>query len=140
MGQESVNIHVFHCTNSFGRDELVCCCDGLEGVQVKSISLPCSGKIDIPYLVKAFESGADGALLIGCEKGHCKNLEGYIRAGKRAHAVDDLLQEIGLGAGRIEFINPNGDGVEGVIKRVREFGARIKQMPAPACNGRQGRD
>jgi len=139
MAQETVRIHVFHCTNSFGRDDLVRCCGVLEGVAVKSVSLPCSGKVDVPYLVKAFESGADGAVLIGCEKGLCRNLEGFIRAGKRARAVDDLLQEIGLGPGRIEFINPNGGGVEGVVERVREFGHKIRQMAIPAGSTSRGR-
>ncbi len=131
MNDRTARVYVFHCTNSFGRDELVRCCDAAAGVRIKAIALPCSGKVDIPYLVKAFEAGADGVVVIGCEKGQCRHLEGFIRAGKRTEAVDGLLQEIGLGAGRVEFINPNGNGIEGVITRVGQFGRRIRQMPAP---------
>jgi coenzyme F420-reducing hydrogenase delta subunit len=32
---------------------------------VKIVRLPCSGKIDVLYLLKAFERGADGVLVAG---------------------------------------------------------------------------
>lgn len=32
---------------------------------VKIIKLPCTGKIDVLYLLKAFERGADGVLVAG---------------------------------------------------------------------------
>jgi len=32
---------------------------------VKIVQLPCSGKIDVLYLLKAFERGADGVLVAG---------------------------------------------------------------------------
>lgn len=56
----------------------------LDGVIIKTISLPCSGKIDIPYLVKAFETGADSAVIVTCKKGECKHLEGNLRGQKKS--------------------------------------------------------
>jgi coenzyme F420-reducing hydrogenase delta subunit len=32
---------------------------------VKIIELPCTGKLDVLYLLRAFEAGADGALVAG---------------------------------------------------------------------------
>jgi coenzyme F420-reducing hydrogenase delta subunit len=32
---------------------------------VKVIELPCSGKLDVLYVLKAFEDGADGVLVAG---------------------------------------------------------------------------
>jgi coenzyme F420-reducing hydrogenase delta subunit len=32
---------------------------------VKIVQLPCTGKIDVLYLLKAFERGADGVLVAG---------------------------------------------------------------------------
>ena len=32
---------------------------------VKLIELPCSGKLDVLYLLRAFEDGADGVLAAG---------------------------------------------------------------------------
>ncbi len=92
------------------------------------ISLPCSGKVDIPYLVKAFETGADGVVIITCEENECHNIEGNMRAQRRAHAVDSLLEEIGMGVGRIKVIQAKlgGRQVAGEIKSLCE---QIKKMP-----------
>ena len=53
---------------------------------IKTISLPCSGKVDIPYLLKAFETGADGVAIVTCKKNECRHFEGNLRAHKRAEA------------------------------------------------------
>ena len=68
------------------------------------MSLPCSGKVTIPYLLKALENGADGVLLMTCPREACRFLEGSSRAGRRVRAVDDLMEETGLGRGRIRAV------------------------------------
>ena len=65
------------------------------GATVKTIGLPCSGKVDVPYLLKALETGADGVVIVACKKKECRHLEGSLRAHKRAEAVESLLEEIG---------------------------------------------
>ncbi|MCK5381040.1 MAG: hydrogenase iron-sulfur subunit, partial [Candidatus Latescibacteria bacterium] len=35
------------------------------GGRVRIVRMPCSGKTDVRYLLKAFESGADGVLIVG---------------------------------------------------------------------------
>jgi F420-non-reducing hydrogenase iron-sulfur subunit len=67
-------------------------------------------------MVKAFETGADGVLVITCPLGECHNLEGNLRAKKRALAVKTLLDEIGLGQGRIKLIQLQ-EGDTGKIMR-----------------------
>jgi coenzyme F420-reducing hydrogenase delta subunit len=71
---------------------------------LRTLSLPCSGKATIPYLLKAFEKGADGVVLCTCPESQCKHLEGNLRASKRAEAVDGLLDEIGFGKGRVVVV------------------------------------
>ena len=69
------------------------------------IELPCSGKIDMLYLLKAFESGADGVMVVGCPEGDCHYLEGNLRARKRVDITRDLLEQIGLEPERLEMFN-----------------------------------
>ena len=92
-------MYVFYCTNSLDESLLANGLGGLNGIAVKTIGLPCSGKVDIPYLVKAFETGADGVVLVTCKESECKHLEGNMRANKRLEVVDSLLEEIGIGKG-----------------------------------------
>lgn len=102
--------------------------------ELKTIPLPCSGKIDILYLTKAFETGADGVAIVMCKQGECRYLEGNLRARKRAEAVDALLDEIGLGKGRIVIIQMKDGGVEQVIREVEDFLAKIKSLPRQVPN------
>lgn len=96
--------------------------------EIKMVSLPCSGKLDILYLTKAFETGADGAVIMICKEGECRYMEGNMRARKRAHAVDELLQEAGLGKGRTRVIQMDDEGIAGVIHKLEDFRLQIKTM------------
>lgn len=99
-----------------------------QGDEFKAISLPCSGKIDIPYMVKAFETGADGVVVVTCREGECQNLEGNMRAQRRSQAVDSLLKEVGLGEGRITAIQLKDGGAEQIREEIKAFCAKIRNM------------
>ncbi|MEK9148541.1 MAG: hydrogenase iron-sulfur subunit, partial [Candidatus Desantisbacteria bacterium] len=43
---------------------------------VKIVKLPCTGKVDIINLLKAFEDGADGVYVAGCLEGNCHFTDG----------------------------------------------------------------
>ena len=102
--------------------------------ELKVIPLPCSGKVDILYLMKAFETGADGVVIVACKQGECRYLEGNLRARKRVEAVDGLLEELGLGKGHIVIIHVNDGGIEQVIHEVDDFRARIRALPRQVLN------
>ena len=95
------HICMFFCDNCLDRGQVANVCSQLGVDSRMAIRLPCSGKVNIQYLVKAFETGADGVVLLTCEMGECRHLEGNRRAKKRAEAVDSLLDEIGIGTGRV---------------------------------------
>jgi len=125
---QSTRIFLFCCSTSFDPDELAQASpDSSEELRI--IPLPCSGKIDILYLTKAFETGADGVAVVTCKPGECRYLEGNLRAKKRAEAVDALLEETGLGRGRIAVIQMNDEGIEHIIREVADFRKRIKSLP-----------
>ena len=66
---------------------------------VKIVKVPCTGRVDILLILKAFESGVDGVYLAGCLEGECHFLRGNLRAKKRVQYVKGLLDEVGLGRG-----------------------------------------
>jgi coenzyme F420-reducing hydrogenase delta subunit len=127
MNNQVINMYVFYCSNGLEQEQAADIGRGLDGVTIKTIGLPCSGKIDIPYLVKAFETGADGAVIVTCKKGECKHLEGNLRAEKRAQAVESLLEEIGMDKGRMAVIMLKDGGVSGAIKEIGNFIDSIKK-------------
>ena len=104
------------------------CCSEMDNDELKIISLPCSGKIDVLYLIKAFETGADGVVVVTCRKGECRYLEGNLRAQKRAEAVDALLEEIGLSRGRMAVIQLKEGGTNQLIREIEDFRAKIREL------------
>ena len=129
MNDRKTSIYVFSCSNGIEPDQLVKAISLGDGVDVRVISLPCSGKIDIPYLMKAFETGADGALIVTCPNNECRHLEGNLRAQKRSEAVESLLEEIGLGKGRMSVVTLKEGDVEQGAGEIRDFLTRVKKLP-----------
>jgi coenzyme F420-reducing hydrogenase delta subunit len=127
MNNKSLKIYVFCCTTSYDQTQLMRNI-GPQGNEMKVISLPCSGKLDILYLIKAFETGADGVAVMMCPEGECRYLEGNMRARKRAKAVEELLKETGLGEGRVTVIQMDGSGIEKTIQKLEEFCHRITAL------------
>ena len=72
---------------------------------IKVIELPCSGKLDVLYVLRAFEDGADGVMVAGWLEGDCHYLEGNLNARRRVEYVQKLLEDIGLEGRRIKMIN-----------------------------------
>jgi F420-non-reducing hydrogenase iron-sulfur subunit len=128
MDTQTPKMYVFYCANSLGPDELVRFHEKLQGDSFKEVRLPCSGKVNIPYLVKAFEAGADGVVIVTCKQDECRHLEGNMRAQKRAQAVDSLLEEVGLGSGRIAVIQMNDGGVDQIIEDIEKFCAKVRTL------------
>ncbi len=137
MKNRALKIYLFYCSNSLDAKELSQCRDELKDHHLKVIGLPCSGKVDVPYLVKAFETGADGVVIVTCELGKCRHLEGNMRAEKRAEAVDSLLEEIGAGTGCIAAIHVKEGRIEQTVDEIKKFCTRINQ--AKSASAAQGR-
>jgi coenzyme F420-reducing hydrogenase delta subunit len=121
--------YVFYCSNHPEASRLADHRCGEEGDTVKTVGLPCSGKVDVPYLLKAFETGADGVVVLTCDQSQCLHLEGTARARKRVEAVDSLVAEIGAGRGRIMLLEWEQDGIEATCGRIQGFLERLRSLP-----------
>jgi coenzyme F420-reducing hydrogenase delta subunit len=55
-------------------------------------------------------------------------MEGNLRAMKRVEAVDELLQEAGLGMGRVQVIYMDESGISGAIQKLEDFRVHIESM------------
>jgi coenzyme F420-reducing hydrogenase delta subunit len=103
---------------------------------VKIVQLLCTGKVDVLYLLKAFEYGADGVYVAGCEEGTCHFLTGNIRARKRVEYAKKLLDEIGIGGQRLEMYNMSAAMGQKFADVAREMTERIKSLgPNPIKMG-----
>ncbi len=113
---------LFYCSNSLDANALRQSFSEIGTDELTTVSLPCSGKMNLLYMLKAFEKGADCVMLVTCEQGDCKFLEGNLRAQKRSESVDAILEEIGLGRGRMRVIrNKNEGGIHQIIEEIQSL-------------------
>lgn len=84
MKTKITEISLFYCSNSLSSDDISSLQQKISDIRLKTISLPCSGKVNLLYLLKAIETCSDGVLLAGCEIGTCKYLQGNFRAKKES--------------------------------------------------------
>ena len=131
MIRRTATIHLFYCANSVTDAEFQELQTRLDTDGLKTLSLPCSGKATIPYLLKAFEKGADGVVLCTCPKSQCKHLEGNLRASKRVEAVQGLLEEVGFGKGRILVVTKEQGQIEKLIDGIQRLQV-VCSVPARA--------
>jgi coenzyme F420-reducing hydrogenase delta subunit len=130
MNKQVVNITLFYCSNSFSTEEIHYCAAKIENVKINAISLPCSGRVNLLYLLKAIETGSDGVILLTCKIGECKYLQGNLRAQKRIKAIDDLLDETGFGRGCIKCVYlMEENNIEPLVIEIRNFSNHLKTNP-----------
>lgn len=99
---------------------------------IRVVRLPCTGKVDVLYLLRAFEEGADGVYVAGCLEGNCHFLNGNIRAKKRVAYAKKLLDQIGLGGDRLEMYNMSASMGTKFAEVATEMAERIKELgPSP---------
>jgi F420-non-reducing hydrogenase iron-sulfur subunit len=96
-------ITVFHCINAFS--ETSWSSVGGSAYEIKFIKLPCSSMVKDVFLLRAFEAGSDGVLVLVCPEGQCRYVEGNIRAKKRVAWVQNLLDDIGIDGRRLSLSN-----------------------------------
>ena len=70
---------------------------------VRIIKLPCTGRIDAHFVLKAFEGGADAVLISGCHPGDCHYTSGNYHARRRWAVFHKLLDFTGIDPGRLHF-------------------------------------
>src|SRR5512136_221338 len=96
---------------------------------VRIIRLPCTGRIDPLFIVKAFERGADGVIVSGCHPADCHYSEGNYHARRRFALFRELIEFFGVDPRRVTFSWVSAsegakwrDVVDATAETVRELG------------------
>jgi len=95
---------------------------------IRIIRVPCTGKVDVIHMLRAFEKGADGVYVVGCLEGDCRFNNGNLRARKRVRQVRDILDTVKVGGERVKMFNlSSGEGPR-FAEIAREMTEKIKEM------------
>ena len=100
---------------------------------VEIVRVPCAGRIETIYLLKALEKGADGVMIFGCFEENCQFLRGNLRAKGRLSYAHRMLEKIGLEKERLEICHlATNSGVKLVEALNRKSEQLRKLGPNPA--------
>ncbi len=97
--------------------------------------LPCSGKLQVSALLRAFEDGADGVYVAGCPKDECHNVMGSQRAAKKVLAVKSALEELDVEPERIEMFHLERGLHPEFINAGTQMDEQIKKLGPSPFNG-----
>jgi F420-non-reducing hydrogenase iron-sulfur subunit len=100
---------------------------------VRIIRVPCSGRINPVFLLRALQNGADGVLVSGCHPGDCHYISGNLAARRRFALIRELLQYVGIEPERVQFtwVSASEGGrfaaiIEKVVDQVQKLGPNGK--------------
>jgi coenzyme F420-reducing hydrogenase delta subunit len=98
---------------------------------VRVIRVPCSGRVDPLYIIKALQEGADGVLVSGCHPGDCHYISGNLVARRKFSMLKNFLAYLGIEPGRVQFswVSASEGGrfaalIEKVVADVKKLGPR----------------
>jgi coenzyme F420-reducing hydrogenase delta subunit len=99
---------------------------------VKLFRFPCTGKVDVEYILKAFEEGADGVYIVACSIGNCHHVHGNVRATKRLEYARQILEEIGLEGDRLGIFYMSGSQAHAFANAATQMTERVRRLgPSP---------
>ncbi len=99
---------------------------------IRIIRSPCTGRLEVEFFLKAFEKGADGVVVAGCEEGSCHFKEGNLLAKRRVNYTRQLLFESGLEMERLRMVNVSAANGPMFTKIVQDMVETIRKL-GPAC-------
>lgn len=70
---------------------------------IRDIRVPCSGRVSPELVMRTFDQGADGVLILGCHIGECHYESGNHRAAKRLPILRALMSYAGLEPERLRL-------------------------------------
>jgi coenzyme F420-reducing hydrogenase delta subunit len=100
---------------------------------VRIVRVPCTGRVDVLHILKAFKEGADGVIVAGCLKdGGCHYVDGNMKAERRVSGLKRSLEAIGLGDQRLEMYFMSAGMPEKFVQSVTQFTETIRKLgPSP---------
>lgn len=95
---------------------------------IKVVRVPCTGKVDVLHLLRAFEKGADGAYVVGCMEGDCHFNKGNFRARKRVEQAAKILDSVGVGGERVRMYNLSSSEAPTFVAYANEMDQLIREL------------
>ncbi|MFO7987240.1 MAG: hydrogenase iron-sulfur subunit [Desulfatiglandaceae bacterium] len=129
MSDFKPQIIAFYCSNCASSAATIA--EGMKKAlpdNIKTVQVPCSGRIEILHLLKPFEEGADGVYVAGCQEDSCQYISGISKATRRVDQVKKILESLGIEPERIDVFNLSAGKGEAFVDTALEMTEKVKAL------------
>src|SRR6266568_473278 len=95
---------------------------------VHIVRVMCTGRIEPMFVMKAFQGGADGVMVLACHPGDCHYKEGNLRAAQRHALLARVLEQMGVERERCRFDYVSAGEGEKYVRLITEMVASVKEL------------
>ena len=95
---------------------------------LRAIRVPCSGRVSPEIIMRTFDEGADGVLVLGCHIGECHYDTGNHRAAKRLPILQALMAFVGLEPQRLRLDWVSASEGERFARITQEFVEGVRAL------------
>ena len=95
---------------------------------VRIVRTMCSGRVDPAFILKAFQLGADGVVVMGCHLGDCHYQEGNYKTIRRIPFLKRLIKDFGLDPRRLRLEWVSASEGDRFAEIVNEFTEEIRAL------------
>jgi len=95
---------------------------------VRILRVPCSGRVDVLHVLKAFQNGADGVIVTGCHIGDCHYIDGNLKAKDRIDVLKKSLKALGIDPERLEIGFASSSEGQRFAEMMTNFVEKIRKL------------
>jgi heterodisulfide reductase subunit A len=107
---------------------------------VRILRVPCSGRVDVLHVLKAFQNGADGVIITGCHIGDCHYIDGNVKAKDRVDVMKKSLGALGIEPERLEIGFASSSEGQKFATMMTDFVEKIRKLGPNPLRVKKGGD
>ena len=96
--------------------------------EIRVIRVMCSGRIDPAMVLRCFELGADGVMVLGCHIGDCHYLNGNEEAERKTERTRELMKLLGIDERRLLLRWISASEGERFARTANEFASTLVEL------------
>lgn len=97
-------------------------------ISSRIIRMPCTARLDINFILKALQEGADGVLVVGCHPGDCAYKTGNLGAERRVRFTKKLVESLGIDERRVKMVFVSAAEGDKFAQEINIFADEIREV------------
>ena len=107
---------------------------------VRNIRVMCTGRLEPAFVLKAFQLGADGVLVLGCHPGDCHYVEGNYKTLRRMALLEKMLPQLGIEADRVRLDWVSASEADRYVSIVNDMTEKVRALGPFKQSSEEGKD